>query len=425
MSRLSNTTVIIAAGAVVLSLSFGIRSIFGVMLDPISDTFQWSREVFSLSMALSNIVWGLGQPLFGWIADRYGDRRALWLGFWLYLGGMLLGVYGYTPWMMHTGPGLLVGLGVSGTAFGLILSVVGRATPEEKRSQALALTAAFGSIGQMTLPFIAGMLVDAYGWQMTMLIMTALLAPMALCIPLLKAEMPAANSAASDDLATGALLRRAFGHSSYLLLTMGFFVCGFHVAFIASHFPAFVAEVCAPFVDADGVLQAFSLEGLGIDISLELSAAALGALTLSIVGFANFVGTLIVGPMGARYPKPYILSAIYALRAVVIFAFISLPITPTSVLVFSFAMGLLWLTTVPLTSGLVATMFGPKHMGTLYGFVFLSHQVGSFIGIWMGGKAYEAFGNYDAIWWTAIALGIFSAIVHLPVRDRAWTPQAA
>ncbi|MEM1299172.1 MAG: MFS transporter [Pseudomonadota bacterium] len=404
MSRFSNTTIIIAAGAVVLSLSFGIRSVFGVVLDPVSDQFGWPREVFSLSMAIQNMVWGLGQPLFGWIADRYGDRRALWLGFWCYLAGMLTTVYGFSPMMMHTGAGVLVGMGVSGTAFGLILSVIGRATPEEKRSQALAMAAAFGSLGQMILPAVTGYLVDAYGWQTTLLIMTTLLVPLAMCIPLLKAEVPASNAAASDDLATGALIRRAFGHSSYVLLTLGFFVCGFHVAFIGAHFPAFVAEVCAT---PDG------------------PATELGALTLSIVGFANFVGTLIVGQLGARLPKPYILSSIYALRAIVIAVFISLPFTPTTVIVFSFAMGLLWLTTVPLTSGLVATMFGPKHMGTLYGFVFLSHQVGSFIGIYMGGRVYDLYGNYDVIWYAAIVLGVFSAIVHLPVRDRAWQAQTA
>lgn len=421
MSRFSNTTIIIAAGAVVLSLSFGIRSVFGVVLDPVSDQFGWPREVFSLSMAIQNMVWGLGQPFFGWIADRYGDRRALWLGFFCYLAGMLMTVYGFSPMMMHSGAGVLVGMGVSGTAFGIILSVVGRATPEEKRSQALALAAAFGSLGQMTLPAVTGYLVDAYGWQSSLLIMTALLLPMALCIPLLKAEIPATNAAASDNLATTELLRRAFGHSSYVLLTVGFFVCGFHVAFIAAHFPAFVAEICAPFASmAAGVTElTFPVPLLG-EVKIRMSAIELGAWTLSIVGLANFIGTLIVGQLGARYPKPYILSSIYALRAVVIALFITLPITPFTVIVFSFAMGLLWLTTVPLTSGLVATMFGPKHMGTLYGFVFLSHQLGSFIGIYMGGRVYDLYGNYDVIWYAAIALGVFSAIVHLPVRDRAW-----
>ncbi|MEM7239727.1 MAG: MFS transporter [Pseudomonadota bacterium] len=402
--KLSNQMTIIAAGAIVLSMSFGVRSVFGVILDPISDTHGWPREVFSLSMAIQNIVWGLGQPIFGWIADRYGDRRALWLGFGVYLVGMLVSVYGQTPLMQHTGAGVLVGLGISGTAFGIILSVVGRATPEDKRSQALALTAAFGSIGQMILPALSGVLVDMLGWQMALLVVTMLLLPMAACIPFLKAEIPASNASANDDLSTPDLLRRAFGHSSYLLLTAGFFVCGFHVAFIGAHFPAFVAEVCA---------------------TPEGPATELGALTLSIVGFANFIGTLIVGQLGARLPKPWILSAIYALRAVVIFVFISFPFTPLTVIIFSFVMGLLWLTTVPLTSGLVATMFGPRHMGTLYGFVFLSHQIGSFIGIYMGGRVYDLYGNYDVIWYASIALGVFSAIVHLPVRDRAWEPTPA
>ena len=421
MARFSNTTVIIAAGAVVLSLSFGIRSVFGVTLDPISDEFGWPREIFSLSMAIQNMVWGLGQPFFGWIADRYGDRRALWLGFGCYLAGMILTVYGFTPMMMHAGAGVLVGMGVSGTAFGIILSVIGRATPEEKRSQALALAAAFGSLGQMVLPAVTGYLVDAYGWQSTLMLMTVLLIPMAMCIPLLKAEVPAANAAPSDNLATSELLRRAFGHSSYVLLTVGFFVCGFHVAFIAAHFPAFVAEVCAPFASVDGGITELTvpLPFLG-EVTIRMSAIELGAWPLSIVWLANLIGTLIVGQLGARYPKPYILSSIYALRAVVITLFITLPITPFTVILFSFAMGLLWLTTVPLTSGLVATMFGPRHMGTLYGFVFLSHQLGSFIGIYMGGRVYDLYGNYDVIWYAAIALGVFSAIVHLPVRDRAW-----
>ncbi|MCL5777047.1 MFS transporter [Limibaculum sp. FT325] len=401
MRQLAPGTVIIIAGAVMLSLSFGVRSVFGVMMDPISANHGWPREVFSMSLALQNIFWGLGQPLFGWMADRFGDRRALWLGFAVYLVGMLMSAYGQTPLAQHAGAGLMVGLGISGTAFGLILSVVGRATPEARRSQALALTAAFGSLGQMTMPALAGLMVEAIGWQTTLLAFTALLLPMAACIPFMKAEVPASNASASDALGTGDVIRRAFSHRSYLLLTAGFFVCGFHVAFISAHFPAFVAEMCA---------------------TPEGPATELGALTLSIVGIANFVATLIVGRLGAMFPKPYILSTIYALRAVVILVFISLPITPASVIVFSAVFGMLWLTTVPLTSALVATMFGPRNMGTLYGFVFLSHQIGSFAGIYLGGRVYDMTGSYDLFWYAAIALGIFSAIVHLPVEDRAWRP---
>ena len=403
MKGLSNTAIIIIAGAIVLTLANGARSVFGVMMDPISDTYGWPREVFSLSLAIQNIVWGLGQPVFGWIADRFGDRKALWLGFVLYLLGMLLSVAGHTPLMMHAGTGVLVGLGICGTAFGLILSVVGRATPEEKRSQALGLTAAFGSLGQMVMPALSGFLVDAYGWQMALLIITAMILPMAACIPFLKAEIPA-GTVTEERQPFNVITKRAFGHTSYVLLLLGFFVCGFHVAFIAAHFPAFVAEVCA---------------------TPEGPAVELGAMTLSIVGFANFVGTLIVGQLGARFPKPYILSSIYALRAVVIAVFISMPYTPTTVIAFSFAMGLLWLTTVPLTSGLVATMFGPRYIGMLYGYVFVSHQIGSFIGIYAGGRVYDMYGNYDLIWYIAIVLGVLSAIVHLPVRDKAWSAQPA
>jgi predicted MFS family arabinose efflux permease len=207
----------------------------------------------------------------------------------------------------------------------------------------------------------------------------------------------------------GELLRRAFGHSSYLLLVLGFFVCGFHVAFITVHFPAYVAEVCAPFM----------LMGS------EVTPEALGAATIAIVGAANVVGTFLSGQLGARYPKPYLLSGIYALRAVAILLFITVPPSPLTVILFSLTIGVLWLSTVPLTAGLVATMFGPRVMATLYGFVFLSHQLGSFAGVWMGGRLYDLYGSYDMVWWTGIALGVFSAVVHLPIRDRAWAPAAA
>ena len=395
MPRLSPTAVIIAAGAVTLSLSFGARSIFGIVLDPVSAEFGWPREVFSLSIAIQNMVWGLAQPFFGMIADRLGDRRALWIGFFVYLAGMILCAAATAPWMMHLGAGVLVGMGISGTAFGLVLSVVGRSTPEERRSKALGLTAALGSLGQMLMPLLAGWLTAEFGWQATILAMTVLLLPMAACIPFLKAEVPKAT-AADPDVAIGEMLRRAFGHSSYVLLVLGFFVCGFHVAFMTAHLPTYVAEVCG--------------------------SVTLGAATLSLIGGANVVGTLIAGQLGARYPKPWILSAIYALRAVVILAFISIPATPVTVVIFSLTIGVLWLSTVPLTTALVATMFGPRALATLYGFVFVSHQVGAFLGVWVGGRVYDATGSYDLIWYAAIALGVFSAIVHLPVRDRAWRP---
>jgi MFS family permease len=398
--------VIVVAGSLALALSFGARSIFGVVLGPLSADLNWPRETFALSLAAQNLVWGLAQPLFGMLADRWGDRRALWLGFGLYLAGMLVAGLGATPAAQHVGAGLLVGLGVSGTAFGLVLSVVGRAAPEHRRSQALGLVSALGASGQVFMPLVAQALIAAYDWRVAVLATGAMLLPMAFCIPFLKA--PAAAPAATDA-PMGELLRRAFGHSSYMLLVLGFFVCGFHVAFIAVHFPAYVAEVCAPFM----------LMGS------EITPEALGAATIAIVGAANVAGTFLSGQLGARYPKPYLLSGIYALRAVAILVFITAPPSPLTVILFSLTIGVLWLSTVPLTAGLVATMFGPRVMATLYGFVFLSHQLGSFAGVWMGGRLYDLYGSYDMVWWTGIALGVFSAVVHLPIRDRAWAPAAA
>ncbi len=400
-------TAIIVAGTLTLALAFGARSIFGVTLAPMSADLGWPRETFALSLAIQNIVWGLAQPAFGAVADRWGDRRALWIGLGCYLTGMALAGVGVTPLAQHLGAGLLVGLGVSGTAFGLVLSVVGRAAPPQKRTQTLGLVSALGASGQVLMPILAQQVLTAHGWQAAVLATGALLAPIALCIPFLKAAAPRADAPAPVPL--GEMTRRAFGHSSYLLLVLGFFVCGFHVAFITAHFPAYVAEVCA----------SFTLFGR------EVTPEALGAATISIVGLANVAGTLLAGQLGARLPKPYVLSAIYALRAVVILAFVTTPVTPVTVVAFSVAMGVLWLSTVPLTTALVAGMFGTAAMGTLYGFVFLSHQVGSFVGVWMGGRLYDLYGSYDLVWRAAIALGVFSALVHLPVRERAWAPARA
>ncbi len=401
----TSMTTILIAGSIILALSFGIRSIFGGIITPLSAEFGWPRETYSLSLAIQNLAWGLAQPLFGAIADRYGDRKALWLGFFCYLAGMGLAVVGMTPFAQHMGSGLLIGMGIAGTAFGIVLSVVGRAAPEAKRSQYLGYATAAGSLGQVVLPPIAAWLLTNYDWRVTLIVLTVMLLPMAVCIPFLKANAPTpgsdgeaqAASQAQDEPGLGAVLARAFGYPSYLFLTLGFFVCGFHLAFISIHFPAFVAERCGD--------------------------PALGLQALTLVGATNIIGTILAGQLGAWLPKQYLLSGIYALRALVIVIFISNPITPLSVILFSLAIGPLWLSTVPLTSGLVVAMFGPKHMGTLYGFVFLSHQLGSFTGVWLGGWLYDATGSYDIVWKVAIALGVLSAIVHLPVRERIWTPR--
>jgi predicted MFS family arabinose efflux permease len=402
----ASVAAILIAGSLALALSFGARSAFGVVIAPLSADLGWPRETFALSLAIQNLVWGLAQPGFGMVADRWGDRPALWAGLGLYLCGMIVSAAGDSVLSQHLGAGVLVGLGVSGTAFGLVLSVVGRAVPEHRRSQALGLVAALGAGGQVLMPPVAQWLVETQGWREAVLAVAAMLLPIALCIPRLKAPRPAP---AAGEAAMGETLRRAFGHASYLLLVIGFFVCGFHLAFIAVHFPAYVAEVCAP----------FTVWGR------EVSPTALGALSLSVIGAANIAGTMLSGHLGARHPKPYLLSAIYALRALAIVVFLALPPSPLSVLGFSAAMGLLWLATVPLTAGLVATMFGPRYMATLYGFVFLSHQLGSFAGVWLGGRVHDLYGSYDLVWQAAVALGVFSAAVHLPVRERAWAPAAA
>lgn len=405
----SNMTVIILAGALVLAVSFGVRSVFGGVMEPLSDELFGGRlEIFSLSLAIQNLFWGAAQPLFGMIADRYGDRRALWLGLLCYLAGMLLCIFGMTPIAQHLGAGVLVGMGTAGTAFGLVLAVVGRAAPPEKRSQYLGFASALGSAGQVAMPLLAAYLAEAYDWRVMLWVMTGLLLIIGLCIPFLKVQdQPSAAGAAAEDASMGQMLSRAFGHSSYVLLTLGFFVCGFHVAFISAHFPTFVEHFCTATSMTPEELRAFGLQAI------------------ALVGFANIIGTLVAGQLGAMFPKPYVLSAIYALRSVVILVFISLPITPVSVMVFAFLMGILWLSTVPLTSGLVAGMFGPKYMGTLYGFVFFSHQIGSFIGVWLGGVAFDLYGSYDLIWWLGIGLGVMSAIVHLPVREQPYQPAAA
>jgi MFS family permease len=374
-----------------MALGFGARSIFGIVLGPISAEYHWPREVFSLSLAIQNLMWGFSQPFFGIVADRYGDRRALWIGFWLFIAGMLVSAFGYQPWMQHLGAGVLVGMGVSGTGFGIVLSAIGRRTDEKSRAKAMATAAAFGSLGQMLMPLIAGWITPLFGWQATLLAIAALILPMALCIPALGSRPFVEDGPSEPPVTTGPLLAHAFGQPSYVLLLFGFFVCGFHIGFMTAHLPAYVAQVCG--------------------------SVALGAVALSIVGGANIVGTWFFGSLGGRYPKPYVLSTIYAIRAVAMTGFLLIPPSPETVVVFAAVVGLAWLPTVPLTSALVAAIFGPRYMGTLYGIVFLAHQVGAFIGIWMGGRVFDLYGSYAIVWWVSVALGVFSAIVHLPVRE--------
>ncbi|GAB5470722.1 MAG: MFS transporter [Rhodospirillales bacterium] len=395
-----DAVVILTAGSIVLALAFGVRSVFGGVVEPVSNELFGGRiEVFSLSIAIQNLVWGLAQPAFGAIADKYGDRLALWLGFGCYVLGMLVCSLGSTPLAQHLGTGVLVGMGLSGTAFGVVLAVVGRAAPEDKRSAYLGLTSAFGSAGQVVLPLMVSFLLESLDWRLVMIVVGAMLLPMALCIPFLHCKTVPLQR--GEPVTISSFVRQAFGHSSFVMLTVGFFVCGFHLAFVTAHLPNYVETFCLAAGLSPQELRAFGLQAL------------------ALAGLANIFGTLIAARLGTIFPKPYVLAWIYAIRAVVIVAFISLPLTQTSVMIFALAMGFLWLSTVPLTSALVLVMFGPRAMGTLFGFVFLGHQLGSFTGVWLGGFYFDRFGNYEGIWILSAVLGLLSALMHLGVREES------
>ncbi len=393
-----NATTIVIAGGIVLALSFGVRAVFGGIVEPLSDDlFDGRIEIFSLSIAIQNLVWGLAQPGFGMLADKYGDRLALWLGFIFYVVGMVICTLGTTPFAQYMSAGVLVGMGISGTAFGTVLAVVGRTAPEEKRTKYLGITSAIGSSGQFLLPLLVSWLTQWLDWRLTLIVVTGALLPMMLCIPFLSAKP--GSEIEGSDISINQTIQNAFGHTSYVLLTAGFFVCGFHLAFITAHFPNFVQKFCVSTSSAEEL-------------------RALGLFALSLAGLANIFGTLIASKLGSIYPKPYLLAAIYSLRAIAILIFISLPITPVSVLIFAVFMGGIWLSTVPLTSSLILVMFGPRAMGTLFGFVFLSHQLGSFTGVWLGGVFFDRYGSYDQIWWLSIALSVFAAVTHLLVHEK-------
>ena len=399
-SNSQEVTVIVLTGGIVLALSFGVRAIFGGVVEPLSkELFGGRIEIFSFSIAIQNLVWGLAQPGFGVIADKYGDRVALWLGFVCYVTGMGICVVGTTPLAQHIGAGVLVGMGVSGTGFGTVLAVVGRVVPEEKRSYYLGVASAMGSAGQVALPLLASWLTEWLDWRLALIVITGTLAPMALCIPFLRVDA-SPSTGRIDRVPVSRTISDAFGHTSYVLLNAGFFVCGFHLAFITAHLPNYLQNFCVSSASA-------------------AELRALGLQALAVAGFANIFGTLFASRLGTWFPKPYVLAAIYALRALAILVFISLPVTPTSVMIFALVMGGLWLSTVPLTSALVLTMFGPRAMGTLFGFVFLSHQLGGFAGVLLGGVFFDRYASYDQIWYLAIALGVLSAIAHLLVEERA------
>lgn len=385
--------VILVCGCLISICTFGPRSTFGFFLQPMSQELGWGRDVFALAVAIQNLLNGVGQPFAGAVADRFGTLRALIVGALLYASGLVLMSYATTPAVLHLSVGVLIGFGLSGASFPIVLAAFGKILPESWRSIAFGVGTAAGSFGQFLFSPLAVALMGEVGWHQTLLIFAVIVL---MVLPLAFVISPGAQAAGSASAAIPQSFRQAlseaFGHRSYVLLILGFFTCGFHVAFITTHLPPYLVD-------------------RGLD-------AKWGGWVIALIGLFNIIGSITAGVLGSRMPKRYLLSSIYFLRAIAISCFLLVPLTPTSALTFGACMGVLWLSTVPLTSGLVALMFGVRYMATLFGFVFFSHQVGSFIGVYLGGYLYERTGSYDVVWWLGVGLGIFAALVHLPIREQ-------
>lgn len=397
-------TPVLVASCLILLVSFGIRASFGLFQIPVASEFGWPRADFSLAIAIQNLAWGIGQPVFGAIAERFGDRRAITLGALLYAAGLVLSAQAVTP-IGHQLLNILIGFGIAGTGFGVILAIVGRAASPERRSLVLGIATSAGSAGQVLGPPAAEALLGHMHWSSVFLVFAVVILATLALLPFLGAGARPAPAAKGEGM--GAVVGQALRDPSFALIFIGFFSCGYQLGFITAHFPAFVTEVCAPI--APGSL----LAGLGIT-----TTSALGAFSIALIGLANIGGTLLAGALGHHFRKKYLLAQIYAARTIVSAAFILTPMMPATVMLFSLLMGALWLATVPLTSGLVAQIWGIRYMGTLYGIVFLSHQLGAFLGVWLGGRLYDAYGTYTVVWWIGIGVGAFSALVHLPIRER-------
>ncbi|MFN4059911.1 MAG: MFS transporter [Paracoccus hibiscisoli] len=403
MSQSRILTPVLIGGSLILLINFALRASFGVFQIPIAEDFGWPRAEFSLAIAIQNLAWGVGQPIFGALAERWGDRWAIILGAILYSTGLILTAFATTPAGVQLLE-IMVGFGIAGTGFGVILAVVGRAASDENRSLALGIATAAGSAGQVFGAPLAEVLLAFYPWQSVFIIFGIIVLGTLFFLPMLGSGKPATPSQLEDSM--GTVLKRAFRDPTFMMIFVGFFSCGYQLGFITAHFPAMITEMCGP-IDPAGMLA-----GLGIT-----TTSALGAVAISLIGLANIAGAILAGYLGKRYTKKYLLAGIYTLRTIAAAAFILTPITPGTVIVFSLVMGALWLATVPLTSGLVAYIYGLRYMGTLYGFVFLSHQIGSFMGVWLGGWLYDASGDYLLVWWIGVGVGAFSALIHLPVRE--------
>lgn len=384
----------IAGASVLASIALGVRATFGLYLDPISDMLGSGRGTFALTVAIQQIVWGLGQPVAGAVADRYGTGRVLAGGVGLFAIALLLMGQSTNALAIHATGGFLFGLAISAASFSVVLAAVGRAAAPERRSMALGIVSALGSVGQFVLVPVAQWLIDSVGWRDTVLVMGLIGLSMFAVIPPLRGTARDQQTETTTDEPARTLaeeLRKARSSRSFLLLNLGFFVCGFHVTSIATHLPSYVTD-------------------LGLSSSL-------GATALALIGLFNIAGSLAAGVLGGRFSKTTILAIIYALRAIVITGFVLMPASGTATIVFAILMGMLWLATVPLTSGIVAQQFGTLHAGALFGIVFLSHQVGAFIGAWGGGLLVDRFDSYQPVWWMSVALGIVAMVAHLTLDD--------
>ena len=389
-----SSTFLILSACLLLLLSFGYRSGFGLFVKPITEANGWGREVISFALAVQNLFWGIVAVFAGGLADRFGNLKVIVAGTILYALGMVLMSGVDDPWMLNASAGLLVGAGVAGTSFGIVLPAMARAVGEERRQWALGLGTAAGSLGQFAVVPAAQLLIDTYGWTTTLNILAGSSLTMALlAMPLAPYSGNLQPAERVEGQTVPEALQEALKHKSFLLLVMGFFVCGFHVAFITAHMPAFLTDI-------------------GFD-------AQVGAWSIALIGLCNVFGAYLSGILSGKIPKRHVLVFLYLSRAVAITLFMLIPFSLVSVYLFSAVMGFLWLATVPATSGLVAVMFGTRYMAMLYGIVFLGHQIGSFLGVFLGGWLFDRSGTYDMVWWLGVVLGVLAAIVHWPIQERA------
>ena len=387
-------TVILVCGCLIGAIGFGPRAALGLFLTPMSSANGWGREVFSLALAIQVIVWGTAQPFVGAIADRFGTFRVLAIGAVLYCIGLSTMAYAHTPAMLDLSAGVLAGLGIAGTSFTVVIAAFSKLMPPHMRSLAFGAGTAAGSFGQFLFSPLAVGFLDWFGWQHALIafgFITLSMIPLAAAVRTPAMDMNAKGPPAERQSLLHALAE-AFGHRSYVLLVLGFFTCGFQLAFITVHLPSYLVD-----------------RGLSVEA---------GGWTLGVIGLFNIIGSLTAGWLSDRMPKRYLLSIIYTLRSVAVIVFVSLPVTTASSLIFGGFMGLLWLSTVPPTSALVAIMFGTRWMAMLFGFAFFSHQVGGFLGVWLGGVLFATTGSYNVIWWISAALGIASAIINLPIIEK-------